>query len=257
MGKAPAFQWYPGDWRRDTQVQMSSFKTRGIWAEMLWCMWDSPERGKLAGMDDNLSRLIGCTRDEFNVALEEIKHLEIADVTECNNVVTIINRRMYKEAIDRNNTKKRVREYRERKSVQGCNGKVTPPSSSSSSKKKQTKKKNPESSPYLGDLSSKITELAEQLARLALSYPKNGHKNFNINGLIQELVNKKIHPQAIHVALSSLAKRWTLTGNDEVKNPRGYVWSIINTTSGNYYEREHIVKSQKFKNLEMPKELLR
>ncbi|KKK95896.1 hypothetical protein LCGC14_2668220, partial [marine sediment metagenome] len=103
-------------------------------------------------------------------------------------------------------------------------------------KEKQTKENPP---PYLGDQSSKITELAKQLARLSSAYPKNGHKDFNVNGLIQELVNKKIHPQAIFVALSSLAKRWTLTGDDVVKNPRGYVWAIINTTSGNYYEREH------------------
>ncbi|KKM93918.1 hypothetical protein LCGC14_1203500 [marine sediment metagenome] len=264
MAKAPAFQFYPGDWRRDTQVQMASFHTRGVWIEILCCMWDAPIRGELSGLSESLARMLGCTHDEFNDAISEIEKLKIADVTISNGFVTIINRRMYKDATKLNDTRKRVKDHRERKlssEKQDCNTDVTPLSSSSSSKKKQTKKKSAESKPYLGDLSSQITELAKQLARLSLAYPKTGHKDFNINGLIQEMVNKKIHEEAIFVALSSLAKRWTLTEKTDplnyIKNPQGYAETIMKTKSGNYYEREHTAKSQEFKNLEMPGELLR
>jgi len=31
--KRPAFQFYPGDWRRDTALQSVSLAARGLWIE--------------------------------------------------------------------------------------------------------------------------------------------------------------------------------------------------------------------------------
>lgn len=130
MGKAPAFQFYPGDWRRDTQVQMATMETRGVWFELLCCMWDAPERGKVEGGKDDICRMLGCNRQTFDRALNELIRLKIADVTNCHNNVTIINRRMYREQKTRDNA--RLRKQRQRKR-EGCHGPVTPPSSPSSS----------------------------------------------------------------------------------------------------------------------------
>ena len=155
MGKAPAFQFYPGDWRRDTQVQMASMETRGVWFEMLCCMWDAPERGKLEGEVDLLCRLLGCDSHVLSNALTEITKLKIGNVearngdgsnvtfplhvTQGNIFVTVINRRMYRDEKQRKNTRLRVRKHRETKS---SNASVTPPSSSSSSSSSSSTSKN-------------------------------------------------------------------------------------------------------------------
>jgi hypothetical protein len=47
MGKLPAFQFYPGDWRKDPAVQSLDYSDRGIWLEMLCLMHESEQRGFL------------------------------------------------------------------------------------------------------------------------------------------------------------------------------------------------------------------
>ena len=181
MGKSPAFQFYPGDWRRDTQVQMASMSTRGVWIEMLCCMWDAPERGKLVGTIGEISRLIGCDGLELVEALRQIERLKIgnveglecyknvtcnADVTKCNGVVTVINRRMYREETTRKQTRKRVSKHREEKKKQDCNADVTPPSSSSSSISSSKEEK----------INKKEEILLERFNRFWQAYPKKKSK---------------------------------------------------------------------------------
>ncbi|MDE1871829.1 MAG: hypothetical protein KGI06_06350, partial [Candidatus Micrarchaeota archaeon] len=62
--KLPAFQFYPGDWRKDPAVQALSFEERGIWVELLCLMHESEQRGKLllGGQpypEDRLARALG------------------------------------------------------------------------------------------------------------------------------------------------------------------------------------------------------
>jgi hypothetical protein len=130
MGKSPSFQFYPGDWLRDTQVQMASLATKGFWFEMLIRMWDAPERGKIKGTIEQLSRLVYSSNGDVTHAIDEIIALNIADVTKCNDEIIIINRRMFREQKERENTRLRVSRLRDKKK---CNANVTPPSSSSSS----------------------------------------------------------------------------------------------------------------------------
>jgi len=144
MGKNPAFQFYPGDWRRDNQVQMASMETRGVWFEMLCCMWDAPERGELTGTYSQISKLLGCEIEVLQRSLVEIKTLKIGDisgngfcdmsrdVTKSHNDVTVINRRMVRER--KATESARIRKQRQRQSAVSHND-VTPPSSSSSSNK--------------------------------------------------------------------------------------------------------------------------
>lgn len=139
MGKAPAFQFYIGDWLKDTRILTPL--TRGIWIDMLCFMWHAEERGKIEGNKDQLTRLLSCKIEEIDSAVEELKLTRIADVsvtkslhvTDCNEIVTVINRRMYREENERKLTRCRVQKFRNGKKNTLCNGDVTVPSSSSSS----------------------------------------------------------------------------------------------------------------------------
>jgi hypothetical protein len=136
MGKQPAFQFYPGDWLRDTQLQMVSFHTQGMWINILCRMWDAPERGILRGTVDQLAQLIHCKISDLETFLNENKKTKFANVTFCNEIVTIVNRRMRKEEKARITTRKRVAEFRKQicnANVQKCNKNVTAYTSSSSS----------------------------------------------------------------------------------------------------------------------------
>jgi len=142
MGKAPAFQFYVKDWLSDPELQCVSTSSRGMWIDALCYMWEAPERGKLIGTPEELSKLLRATNGNFTQFMDDLKRHKFADVTMCNNEITLVNRRMQREEKERNNTRLRVSRYR---SNAKCNVNVTPPSSSSSPsaiQKKYIKKRN-------------------------------------------------------------------------------------------------------------------
>lgn len=151
MAKAPADQFYYGDWLRDPALQACCASTRGIWINLLSHMWFAEPRGKLTGDHDSLCRLGGCSREEMDTFVDENYVHKFADVTFCNKNVTVINRRMYREDQKRRKTRRRVEKHREQKKAEEecngqCNADVTPPSSSpkdssSISKEKEVKEK--------------------------------------------------------------------------------------------------------------------
>ena len=62
--KMPAFQFYPGDWRKDLAIRSLDYFERGVWFEILCLMHESNERGVLVmngvPMSDHLlARLLG------------------------------------------------------------------------------------------------------------------------------------------------------------------------------------------------------
>jgi len=128
--RAPAFQFYPGDWARDPQLQMATMSTQGVWINLLCKMWDSVNRGILVGTEAQFHKLIGCSEAEFSQFLEENKTLKFATVTISNTIVTVQNRRMVRDEKERNSNALRQKAYRKSSK---SNGKVTPPSSTSSS----------------------------------------------------------------------------------------------------------------------------
>lgn len=132
MNKRPSTQFYPGDWWRAVDLRKCCMSTQGCWFNMLLAMWDEKEQGKMGGTKIEICRLIGCNLRELNRLILDNKKHNFANVTFCNNKVTIINRRMYEAYIERVATKKRVAKYRS-KEKQECNTEVTPPSSTSTS----------------------------------------------------------------------------------------------------------------------------
>lgn len=140
MAKAPAFQWYPNDYLRDTRVL--SLPSRGAWADMLNYMWYSEDRGVLTGTHEQFARMLSCSVQEIENVILELSVTKIANVTNCNGVVTVMNRRMYREDKERKSTRLRVQKFRNAQCNAFSNDDITVPSSSSSSSiKKESIKK--------------------------------------------------------------------------------------------------------------------
>ena len=96
----PSLQFYPGDWRTDSGLQLCSLAARGLWIEMLCLMWVSPKRGCLLEANgkqieaSGLARLVGATEAETKQVLSE---LDAHDVYSTIDGGTIYNRRMYRQ----------------------------------------------------------------------------------------------------------------------------------------------------------------
>ncbi len=102
--KRPAFQWYPGDARRDVAFQSCSFEARALWREMLDLMHDGEPYGHLTagGVPMNtatLARLVGCPVKKVTAWMTE---LDDRKVFSRNDVGVIFSRRMVKDEHIRN-----------------------------------------------------------------------------------------------------------------------------------------------------------
>lgn len=138
MGKAPAFQFYIKDWLSDPQLKMASFSTKGIWIDMLCYMWGAKDRGTITGKREELSRMIGSNGIEFDTFLDDAERLGFCDISVTDNkIITLCNRRMYRDDKERKNNRLRQERFREK---QKRNEEITPPSPSPSptTKKKDT-----------------------------------------------------------------------------------------------------------------------
>lgn len=111
--KFPFIQCFTGDWLKDPAVSMLSPAARGIWWDFICVMHESDRSGMMTGSLPMLARLVRCSTDELSAALNELKTCKTAEITEdVNGVVTVINRRMRREAIDRENGAKRQEKFR-------------------------------------------------------------------------------------------------------------------------------------------------
>jgi hypothetical protein len=77
--KAPAFQFYAGDWLRDPGVRSCSLAARGLWIDMLALMHQADRRGYLEHApgrpitSDQLARVVGVTAEEVDRLLAELE----------------------------------------------------------------------------------------------------------------------------------------------------------------------------------------
>lgn len=125
MGKAPAFPFYVKDWLSDSQLKMASHAAKGVWIDMLCFMWDAPERGQLSGTSLQLQRMVGATVQDFEQFINDANTLCFCDISVTDNgIVTVRNRRMWREGKDRDNN--RIRQQRHREKHKN-NEEVTPP----------------------------------------------------------------------------------------------------------------------------------
>ncbi len=100
-------------WKSDPLVTILSPATRGIWFEILCDMRRLPgHRGVITGTRETLARHGRCPESELDRALEEIKFHHTADVIERHGIVTLINRRMNRQAGVRESQRKRKHKER-------------------------------------------------------------------------------------------------------------------------------------------------
>jgi len=172
--KLPAFQFYPGDWRKDPGVQSLDYQCRGVWFEILCLMHESTPRGllMLAGKpmsDEALARLLGLDLVLVKQILTTLDNHGVSSKDSATGA--LMSRRMVRDD-DLRKLRKLAGEkggnpvLLNQKSTTQLKQKSTPSSSSSSSSKK-TNIKPPEGvsdslwSDYLAVRKSKKAELTE------------------------------------------------------------------------------------------------
>ena len=104
MTKRPAFQFYPGDWLRDTGLRSCSAAARGLWMDILCFMHEGSPYGYLKVnhkviLAPNLARMCGLTLQETEGCLAELAE---AGVFETDEEGVIFSRRMIRDEELRN-----------------------------------------------------------------------------------------------------------------------------------------------------------
>lgn len=118
--KLPWIKFFPSDWFSDVGLQACSALTRGVWFDLIMRMHMDGQKGVLSGTISSFAAWGRCTEDEAVFSIEQLRSLNVASVTcnalkqKCNEVVTVVNRRMQKEYKSRISTKDRVVRYREK-----------------------------------------------------------------------------------------------------------------------------------------------
>lgn len=140
--KRPAILFYTGDWLKDPALSMCSPPSRGIWMDLLCLMHENKESGEISGPMIGLARACRCTYEELEAALAELVAVGVCpEIVRGKNGgltenVTVVNRRMSRDAEIRKSDRDRKKRERERR-VDSRSRKspeeVTPPLSVTSS----------------------------------------------------------------------------------------------------------------------------
>jgi hypothetical protein len=112
-GKQPWMKFFVGDWRTDPAVSLCTPAARGVWIDLLTAMHQAGCSGELRGTCDQLARIARCSTADLTQALTEFQTTGAADVTERNGVITVANRRMVREAQERERNRLRQAKFRE------------------------------------------------------------------------------------------------------------------------------------------------
>jgi len=247
MGKAPASQFFWGDWLRDTELQSSCSITRGIWINALSRMWFSKPRGELTMSFEKFPYFLNCTRKEFIIFLQEAIKLKFCDILNNESVtfplrvtqslekitgdITLRNRRMFREEKAREFARLRQERFREKRKSNGeINGEITPPPSSPSpSPKLSLRKESSKTASLESDIESQIEDLKKEISRLV--------KRDIFNAYEFDKKNKKKHPEA-RLQVLIRAKQEIEKGNKEfLENPWKLLTHIMTVEHQNANER--------------------
>jgi hypothetical protein len=122
MGNKTLTVWL-NDALGDSALCMCSLAGFGLAWKVIFHMAQAAT-GKLVLTTEQACRLFNCLPAEYDSALTEIEDNSVLHVTRNNGVVTLVHRRMSKDAKTRMQTRERVNRHREKE--RGCNGDVTP-----------------------------------------------------------------------------------------------------------------------------------
>ena len=75
--KLPAFQFYPGDWRKDPNLCRCSHAAKGVWIDMICLMHETEERGVLSTngipwTEDDIVLAVGGDSSVIRAAIQEL-----------------------------------------------------------------------------------------------------------------------------------------------------------------------------------------
>jgi len=87
VGKLPAIQFYPADWRKDPGVQALDYFERGVWFEMLLIMHESKNRGFLEINDKKiekkmLAKMLGITAKKTEKVLKTLEFFDVYSISD-------------------------------------------------------------------------------------------------------------------------------------------------------------------------------
>lgn len=102
--KRPAFQVYPGDWRRDTALQSCSPVARGLWWELICVMHECTPYGHLAVNGRALKDVQAAAMVHYPLPLyrKALAEIEAAGVSSRNEAGLLYSRRMVRDERLRN-----------------------------------------------------------------------------------------------------------------------------------------------------------
>ena len=122
--KLPYMPFYTGDWLKDPFLSLCTPATRGVWMDLLCAMHEASRVGSLRGTREQLARLARCLPADLDHALTDLQTTGAACVeSDRNGYVTVTNRRMSREAKERESAALRQSKHRGSKS---SNGFITP-----------------------------------------------------------------------------------------------------------------------------------
>lgn len=100
--KLPYMPFFVGDWKKDPELSLCTPATRGVWIDLLCAMHEAGRVGSLRGTREQLARLSRCVPADLDHALTDLQATGAACVeSDRNGVVTVTNRRMSREAKQR------------------------------------------------------------------------------------------------------------------------------------------------------------
>jgi hypothetical protein len=130
------FGLHLGDWYADAGVAALTSASRDIWHEALLRMHQRDRCGEISGTVEQLAVLCRASGDKRRVpslspeaqmreAIDELKVTNTAHVTERRGIVTLRNRRMYRDFRDRKSSTKRKQRQRAKERYGNVTGDVT------------------------------------------------------------------------------------------------------------------------------------
>jgi hypothetical protein len=149
----------------------------------------APERGKIIGTFENLARMVGAKNGEMDIFLAEAEEFRFCDICVTDNkIVTVCNRRMWRDDKDRRNNRLRQERFRAKQAKPKSNAKITPPSSSPSPSPKNKKKNIQKEKGTFGEFKNvKLTP--EELSKLQEKFSIAG-THFRIENLSAYMESK-------------------------------------------------------------------
>jgi 5-methylcytosine-specific restriction endonuclease McrA len=113
MGKAPAEQFYWGDYIRDTRSL--NLMAKGAWSDILAHGFFKTPFGRISQSLDDWATMFGCDAATAKTVLEAIKKHQVGDVDkERNGDITVTNRRRFRDWQEKQSGAERQARFRER-----------------------------------------------------------------------------------------------------------------------------------------------